>query len=228
MSKSTNPPTKTLQKALGSELGTRAYRPSFEDVVAAYPDVLGDVVPRSSLRECERFAQEYVDRCTDLQNTVSGTCDEMRRCEESLVEVRGENRRLNEQLRAYQIGDSPGEPAREALRLTHRDVRNAYLQIQAVAEPIQPGRPEARAPTAHPQPPVLIARYADDEAWLVQLPEQGNDEESEDSELEGASTSSGEYTIRERSSDSSGNIRQGWDPLLMTNALIEELGAVHP
>ena len=62
-----------------------------------------------------------------------------------------------------------------------------------------------RTPTVPGTPPQLVGRYADDEVWLVRLPERDEEEESEDSELEGASTSSGEYTIRERSSDSSGN-----------------------
>ena len=54
-------------------------------------------------------------------------------------------------------------------------------------------------------PPALDMRYADDVVRVVQAqwPYQA-DEESEDSELERGSTSSGEYTIRERSSDSSG------------------------
>ena len=58
-----------------------------------------------------------------------------------------------------------------------------------------------------PPPPQLLAQYADDEAWIVQRPvgASDNSELSENSELVGATTSSGEYTIRERSSDSSGN-----------------------
>ena len=68
----------------------------------------------------------------------------------------------------------------------------------------QRNQEQAHDPTA--AQPELVGRYADDEIWVVQVPRgnQNGQESDEDSFLDRATTSSGEYTIREHSSDSSG------------------------
>ena len=49
---------------------------------------------RARRREEEKFAQEYVDRCTDLQSLLSERCREIRDLEHALIEARRENRAL--------------------------------------------------------------------------------------------------------------------------------------
>ena len=167
--------------------------------MAAYPQQLSEVdVLRERLRNSENFGQEYVNRCTHLREVLHERSLEVERYEEELRLWR----MGAQSLRAGSSGDPPppessGDPAPGNLR--HRDIRNAYMQIERARHSI-----EAREPTVGP-PPQLVVQYADDEAWIVQVPVPGHQSESsEDSELEGATTSSGEYTIKERSSDSSG------------------------
>ena len=86
------------------------YRPSYEDLAAAYPSELGDLVPRSDLRESERFAQEYVDRCTYLQCLLRERCEEVRVCQERLFEARNEVRGLQEELRSTGVFNGSATP----------------------------------------------------------------------------------------------------------------------
>ena len=223
------------------------YQPTYEDLLAAYPyamtgcerlqqqlqDSEGEVLMleqklhdgeqalenlRGRLRNSERFGQEYVERCNYLQQTVREKAREIEQFEELIRTMRRENEELQTQL--LREGDS-----REALnsvmpharRLTHREVRQAYMHVQHFIETEARGQPVVRDPTVQEPPPELVMRHADDEVWLVPVhpvaqPDQ--EEEEEGSEIERATTSSGEYTIRERSSDSSG----GYAPELGTGS----------
>eukprot|EP00439_Symbiodinium_sp_Y106_P033996 s211_g4.t1 len=223
------------------------YQPTYEDLLAAYPYALtgcerlrqqlqdseGEVLMleqklhdgeqaleslRGRLRNSERFGQEYVERCNYLQQTVREKAREIEQFEELIRTMRRENEELQTQLRRE--GDSreaSNSVMPHARRLTHREVRQAYMHVQHFIETEARGQPAVRDPTVQEPPPELVMRHANDEVWLVPVPQVAQpdqEEEEEGSELERATTSSGEYTIRERSSDSSG----GYAPELGTGS----------
>ena len=165
------------------------YQPTYEDLEAAYPYAFADHAASSSSqqRDQESLIQEYAERCTHLRN--------------SLQELMQENDDLHQQLAGRVEAQGNQEQAPERPRFNHRQLRDAYRQVQ---EFVERGEVQARDPTA--AQPELVGRYADDEIWVVQVPRgnQNGQESDEDSFLDRATTSSGEYTIRERSSDSSG------------------------
>eukprot|EP00439_Symbiodinium_sp_Y106_P078396 s749_g17.t1 len=90
----------------------------------------------------------------------------------------------------------PPELAVTVRRATYQDAREAHRHVQESRGSLSP-----RDPTVQGPPPELAVRYAGDEVWLVpaQAVQPEGDRSDEDSELEGATTSSGEYTVRERS-----------------------------
>ncbi|CAE7836086.1 pKIWI502, partial [Symbiodinium necroappetens] len=165
--------------AVGQE--AEAYRPTYEDLIAAYPQELeGERRLREQLYESERFGQEYVDRCTYLRSLLRERSVEIDRYVEELQAARAENYRL----RARETGGDPRSASTDeqaTAQLHHPDVRGAYMQ----SEEVRSVELEGRAPTVQP-PPELIARYVDDEAWIVQVPNQPANQlsSSEDSELE--------------------------------------------
>ncbi|CAE7312303.1 RE1 [Symbiodinium sp. CCMP2456] len=185
--------------------GETPYHPTYEDLLAAYPQELSEVEELASrLRESERFGQEYVDRCTYLRQLLSERCVEIERYREELMAARDENRRLQDRRNTdVPPGQSSTDQVNPAVQSFN--VQGASLQVEP-----RPGAPEVRDPTV-PLPGVAVIRYADDEAWIVpaQARREDQEDDTEDSELEGATTSSGEYTVRERSSDSSGGYQAG-------------------
>ena len=60
-------------------------------------------------RESDAFAQEYVDRCTDLQALLSERCRQNREMERALYEVRTQNRALTARVEHLSARRSPQE-----------------------------------------------------------------------------------------------------------------------
>ena len=211
------------------------YQPDYEDLVAAYPwafqaqedlrqrlhDSEGVVLDleqqlhetyalierlRGRLRNAERFGQEYVERSDEASRALSERCKEIEELEMALREVRRENFGLNARVQRQEAEEVPGQEQPTVRRVTYQDAREAHRHVQESGGSLSP-----RDPTVQGPPPELAVRYAGDEVWLVpvQAVQPEGDRGDEDSELEGATTSSGEYTIRERSSDSSGGYKGG-------------------
>ena len=174
------------------------YQPTYEDLVAAYPQQLSEMeLLHGRLRDSERLCQEYMDRCAQLQTALQ---DQGRSAE--LVQGHSTP---EEEGQGMQAGSSNELISHQSAhdfvfnRIGHRESWDVIEQNERTRR----GGIETREPTVAP-PPRLIALYAGNEAWVVQRPGPGDEDGSEGSELGGATTSSGEYTIKERSSDSSG------------------------
>ena len=166
---------------------------------------------RGRLRNAERFGQEYVERSDEASRALSERCKEIEELEKALREVRRENYGLNARAQRQEAAEAPGQEQPTVRRVTYQDAREAHRHVQDFLAQESRGSLSPRDPTVQGPPPELAIRYADDEVWLVPVHavQPDGDRSEEDSELEGATTSSGEYTIRERSSDSSGGYRGG-------------------
>ena len=66
---------------------------------------------RGASRDERRFMEEYVQRCTELQQALSERCREVEACEAALREVREENRVLTQRLETLRRRRQPEELA---------------------------------------------------------------------------------------------------------------------
>eukprot|EP00439_Symbiodinium_sp_Y106_P057938 s1726_g8.t1 len=98
------------------------YQPTYEDLVAAYPQELRDYNQlHEQLNKSQRFGQEYVDRCAELRQVLHERCSEVERCEEELRQLRQQSLRLGDGR------DPSAMSSEEALnevrdRIGHREV----------------------------------------------------------------------------------------------------------
>ena len=98
----------TVLKLLKWSFGKGFFRAKTRDA-DTQTDVPRPKVEPKVKRESDAFAQEYVDRCTDLQSLLSERCRQNREMERALYEVRTQNRALTARVEHLSARRSPQE-----------------------------------------------------------------------------------------------------------------------